>query len=276
MKWRIVLGLFAFVLVMGALASVAIGEQSRMSAFTQAYHARQIETGAALFEARCRTCHGPQGTGIEGVAPAINAPDLFNGQRLQAVGFGGTVDDYLKGVISAGRPVPSAGTNYPQRMPTWGERYGGPLRDDQVDALVAFILNWEEQAAPAGPTPSISAGEAVGTDIHVALPAGNAGAGQSLAENLGCTGCHVLSTVGPAWMAQGGEPGIGARASTRLQQSDYTGQATTPEEYLVEAILLPQAYRVPGFDTVEMPTTYGQRLTAQQLADLVTYLLSLQ
>jgi mono/diheme cytochrome c family protein len=275
MKWRIVLGSFAFVFVMGALAYVAIGEQGRMSAFTEAYHARQIETGAALFEARCRTCHGPQGTGIEGVAPAINAPDLFNGQRLQAVGFNGTVDDYLKGVISAGRPVPSAGTNYPQRMPTWGERYGGPLRDDQIDSLVAFILNWEGEATPAGPTPGVPAGEAVGTDIHVALPPGNAEAGQSLAENLGCTGCHVLSSVGPAWMAQGAEPGIGTRASTRFQQDDYAGQAATPEEYLVESILLPQAYRVPGFEAVEMPTTYGQRLTAQQLSDLVTYLLTL-
>jgi hypothetical protein len=61
-----------------------------------------------------------------------------------------------------------------------------------------------------------------------------------------------------------------------LQQDDYAGQAATPEEYLVESILLPQAYRVPGFEAVEMPTTYGQRLTAQQLSDIVTYLLTLQ
>ncbi|OGO12436.1 MAG: hypothetical protein A2Z66_09560 [Chloroflexi bacterium RBG_13_66_10] len=276
MKWRIVLGLFAFVFTMGVLGYVAIGEEGRMTAFTQAYHSRQIETGAALFEARCRTCHGPQGTGIEGVAPSINAPDLFNGQRLLAVGFSGTVDDYLQGVISAGRPVPSAGTNYPQRMPTWGERYGGPLRDDQVEALAAFILNWEDQGAQAGPTPATPPGEAVGTDIHVALPPGDAAAGLALSESLGCTGCHVLSTVGAAWMPQGDEPGIGSRAATRIQQNDYTGEAATPEEYLVESILVPQSFVLSGYESVQMPPTYGQRLTAQQLSDLVTYLLTLQ
>ncbi len=274
MKGRIALGLLAVVFTIGVTVFVAIGEESRMSAFTEAYHARQIETGAALFEARCRTCHGPQGKGIEGVAPAINSVDLFNGSRMQAIGFSGTVEDYLKGVISAGRPVPSTGTNYPQRMPTWGERYGGPLRDDQIDSLVAFIMNW--QGAEAGPQPTPPAGEAVGTDIHVTLPPGDATAGAALAESLGCTGCHVLSTVGPAWMAQGGEPGIGTRAADRFHEADYTGQAATPEEYLVESILQPQAYDVAGYESVQMPGNYGQQLTAQQLSDLVAYLLSLQ
>jgi mono/diheme cytochrome c family protein len=275
MKGRILLGMLAVAFTMGVVVMVAIGEQSRMASFSDAYHARQIETGAALFEARCRTCHGPQGTGIEGVAPSINAPDLFSGARLQAMGFSGTVEDYLKGVISAGRPVPSAGTNYPQRMPTWGEAYGGPLRADQIESLVAFIMNWAEQA-PGEPTPAVPQGEAVGTDIHVELPAGDPTAGAALAESLGCTGCHVLSTVGPGWMAQGGEPGIGARAEARIGQDDYAGEAATPEEYLVESVLLPNAYTVPGFEAVQMPTNYGERLTAQQLSDLVAYLLSLQ
>src|SRR4030042_1603288 len=116
MKWRIVLGLLAVVVISGVVAYVAIGEEARMAGFTEAYHARQIETGGALFEARCRTCHGPQGTGIEGVAPAINSPDLFSGQRLQAISFSGTMEDYLKGVISAGRPGPGAGPNQPTRL----------------------------------------------------------------------------------------------------------------------------------------------------------------
>jgi mono/diheme cytochrome c family protein len=160
-------------------------------------------------------------------------------------------------------------------MPTWGEQYGGPLRDDQIEALVAFIMNWAEQGAGPGPTQALPPGEAVGTDIHVSRPPGDPAAGASLAENLGCSGCHVLSTVGPAWMAQGDEPGIGTRASARIGQDDYAGDATTPEEYLVESILVPGAYIVPGFESVQMPTNYGERLSAQQLSDLVTYLLGL-
>ena len=135
MKWRILLGTLAIVAVAGLLGMIALRERDRMAGFTQAYHARQIEVGAALFENNCRTCHGPQGKGIDGVAPAINATDLFNGQRLAAIGYIGTVEDYVRGVVAAGRPIPSAGTNYPNRMPTWSQRYGGPLREDQVDSL---------------------------------------------------------------------------------------------------------------------------------------------
>ncbi len=277
MKWRILLGTLAIAAVAGLLVLVALRESDRMAAFTQSYHARQIETGAALFENNCRTCHGPQGKGIDGVAPAINAADLFNGQRLAAVGYTGTVEDYVRGVISSGRPVPSAGTNYPSRMPTWSQRNGGPLREDQVDSLVAFIMNWEEpalggaQATPAGP-----AGGGVGTDITVSLPEGNADSGQGLAETLGCAGCHLLSTVGPAWRPEGGQPGIGDRAAERILEADYTGQATTAEEYLFESIVSPEAFTVSGFGQGIMPANYGGRLSRQDVADLIAYLLSLR
>jgi len=144
MKGQIALGMLAFLALIGVLVVVAIGEPGRMAEVTQAFEARQVETGASLFEANCRPCHGPQGRGIEGVAPALNAPDLFDGYRLAAVGFSGTLPDYVRGVVAAGRPVPSAGTTYPQRMPTWGQAYGGPLRSDQVDALVAFMKEFEK------------------------------------------------------------------------------------------------------------------------------------
>src|SRR3972149_11726207 len=133
MKWQIALGTLSVVATVIVLAIVAAGEPRRMAGFTTSYQARQIETGALIFENSCRPCHGPQGQGIEGVAPAINAADLFDGSRLAKIGYGGTLPDYVRGVIAAGRPVPSVGTTYPQRMPTWGAAFGGPLRDDQVD-----------------------------------------------------------------------------------------------------------------------------------------------
>ncbi|MEW6568666.1 MAG: c-type cytochrome [Chloroflexota bacterium] len=277
MKTHIMLGTLALGATLATLAFVAVGEQQRMARFTESYHARQIEAGAALFENLCRSCHGPQGRGLPGVAPAINAPDLFNGQRLQALGYAGTVEDFVRGVISAGRPVPSAGASYPARMPTWSQRFGGPLRDDQVEALVAFIMNWKDQVlAGEAATLAAPAGQTVGTDIEVALPAGRADAGAALAESLGCTGCHVLSTVGPAWNPSSTEPGIGERAAARIGQADYAGHATTAQQYLVESTLLPDAYVVPGHAAGVMPPSYGQRLTAQDLADLVAYLLTLR
>lgn len=280
MRWHIALGTASVVVLIGVLAFVAINEPTRMETFTQGFDARQVEVGATLFENNCRTCHGPQGEGIPGVAPSINAADLFNGERLAAVGFSGTLYDYIEGVIAYGRPVPTTGTNYPQRMPTWGQEFGGPLRQDQVDALVSFILNWEDRALAAGGegTVSLGEGEAVGVDIGVNLPAGDAQAGATLAQSAqaGCSACHELAAVGPLWAAEGDQPGIGARAEQRIAQGDYTGAASTPDQYLLESIVLPNAYVVEGYEANLMPRDYGDRLTAQQTADLIAYMLTLR
>ncbi len=256
---------------------VGIGEQDRMSSFTRSYNSRQVEVGAALFENNCRSCHGPQGKGIEGVAPSINAADLFNGQRLAAIGHTGGVEDYIAGVIAAGRPIPSEGTRYPQRMPAWGQRFGGPLREDQVDSLVTFIMNWEERALAESEPAPLPSGEVVGTDIAVSLPVGDADAGKALsAGTLGCSGCHELAAVGPLWAPSGDDPGIGERAELRYSQTAYTGTATSAEEYLIEATVLPNVHLVEGYESNVMPDDYGRRLSVQDLADLVAYMLSLR
>lgn len=280
MKWHIALGTLAILFTLAVLAIVGVSEPQRMEAFTVAYESRRIEEGAQLFENNCRTCHGPQGKGIPGVAPALNTVSMFNGQRLSEVGFSGTIDDYVQGVIAAGRPVPSAGTSYPQRMPTWGQEFGGPLRSDQVESLVAFILNWEEAALAAaeGEASAASQGEAVGADITIELPEGDPEAGAKLAQEslVGCAACHELSAVGPAWVGGGGQPGIGARAEERVQAEDYTGEATTAQQYLLESIVHANAYVVDGYEANIMPGDFGQRLTPQQAADLIAYMETLR
>lgn len=279
MRWHIALGTVSVILLTILFGWIAVNEPARMEAFTRAYQARQVESGAAIFENNCRTCHGPQGKGITGVAPALNAADLFNGERLAAIGFSGTVEDYLSGVISAGRPVPSEGSTYPQRMPTWGQAFGGPLREDQVESVVAFIMNWEDRALAEGEqAPAAAAAAVIGTDITQNLPPGDAQAGAQLAGSAeaGCTACHELSSVGPYWPAQGDEPGVGARAEARFRQADYSGAADSAEAYLLESIVLPNAYVVEGYGANIMPGDYGDRLTAQQVADLIAYLLELR
>jgi cytochrome c len=278
MKWQIALGALAVAATIVVLAVVGAGEPRRMANFTISYNARQIETGALIFENNCRPCHGPQGKGIEGVAPAINAADLFNGERLKAIGFAGTVQDYVRATISSGRPVPSEGTNYPQRMPTWSQDFGGPLRDDQINSLVAYIMNWKDRALQeaAGPTPTPMA-NAMGTDMTIPLPPGDADRGKSLTEgDLGCVGCHILSATGPAWLPSGDTPGIGARAETRFTESDYAGHATTAQQYLLESIVTPNAFVVSGFEPNIMPGNYGERLTVQDAADIIAYLQSIR
>ncbi|NIM92730.1 MAG: c-type cytochrome [Anaerolineales bacterium] len=278
MRWQIALGAVFVVIIVVALLLVGATETERMTSFSRAYYGRQIEVGALLFESSCRSCHGPQGKGIEGVAPAINSADLFNGDRLESISWTGTVEDYLRGVIAAGRPVPSEGTNYPQRMPAWGQEFGGPMRGDEIEGLVAYIMNWEDVAlAEAGEgTPVPAPEDTIGTDITVELPEGDSDRGAALSDTLGCSGCHLLSEVGPPWLPDGGEPGIGERAGTRITQVDYTGEAINSEEYLIESIVLPDVYVVDGYQQGLMPGNYGDRLTVQEVADLVIYMLTLR
>jgi mono/diheme cytochrome c family protein len=292
MVWRVILGTFSIVITMVVLGFVAVTEQDRMASFERAYNSRTIEAGAALYQNNCVSCHGDHGQG--GAGPALNALDLFNGQRLEEIGWQGTLEAYLRGTITAGRPRASAAfPNYPARMPAWGQQAGGPMRPDQVEALVVYIVNWGEAFKDAsGQIPSATATpnpNAVGSDITVQLPAGDAARGQTLAQGRGCTACHVAaapgaSLVGPAWMAEQSADGkgVGTHAAERLADAGYAGAAAGPEQYLLESIIQPSAYIVPGGTTYSangqstMPANYPQLLEKQEVADIIAYLLTLK
>jgi mono/diheme cytochrome c family protein len=255
-----------------------LNEQSRMARYELDQHARAVEEGAALFEAQCSRCHGTQGLGIPGLCPPLNDRYFFD-QRLKDINWSGTLEDYIVATASSGRLVSTRPQNFPGEgtpaMPSFGDSFGGPLRQDQIRSIAAFVTNWESTAtlvevpqAPAGPT--------VGTDITKQLPEGDSTRGEALANKLACTACHIAAPTGPAWLASGTEPGIGTRASTRYTQADYQGKAQSPEQYLFESIVQPGAYVVSGFPENLMPPNYGNQLTDQDLADLIAYLLSLK
>jgi mono/diheme cytochrome c family protein len=274
-KYYILVGMGALVGSVTLFAVMGINEQRRMESFDRSYSSRRIEEGAAIFENNCRLCHGPQGEGTP-LGPTLNGAAMFNGERLQAFGWAGTLEDFLRSTISAGRPVPSAGTSYPQQMPTWSEAYGGPMRIDQIESVVGFILNWEERAM-AGAEPTPVTGEMMGSDMHVVLPPGDPEAGRALAEGtLGCAACHILSPVGPPWAATEEQPGLAVRAGLRIGEDGYLGEATTAEEYLIESVVRPNAYVVAGYpdNPNPMPPNFGERITLQNMADLLAYMLT--
>src|SRR5258706_12755971 len=204
MSWRVIVGTLSLVITMILLGYVAVTEQDRMANFSTAYTAREIEAGGTLFESNCAPCHGLDGKGT-GRAPALNTPDLLtNGKRLADAGFAGTVHDFIQLTVSAGRPRASAAfAQYPQRMPTWSQDYGGPLRDDQINYIVTYILNWAPALANATPEATQPAVTPVGTDITQKLPTGDAAAGQALVTAQACTACHIIAsgapTPGPNW-----------------------------------------------------------------------------
>jgi mono/diheme cytochrome c family protein len=267
------------VLATGALLIFyGINEETRMEEFALAQNAAAIEVGAALFENNCASCHGLKGEGVPGLCPPLNDRHFFD-NRIKEVGWTGTLQDYIVSTVSSGRPVSTRPETYPGNpvppaMPAWSERFGGPLRDDQVRDLAAYILNWESTAGEA--SAPIPVEEPVGEDITKELPAGDPASGEALATSSGCLACHVGTPVGPAWLASADQPGIGERAEERITAGDYTGSAATPEQYLFESIVLPDAHIVAGFTPGIMPKGYGELLTEQDLADIIAYMLTLR
>jgi mono/diheme cytochrome c family protein len=83
--------------------------------------------GAAVYQANCVMCHGDQGQGRFGLALAKAWP----------------VTDpptYIRQVVGQGID----GTT----MPAWSQAGGGPLTDDEIGDVAAFILTLEPAAAP--------------------------------------------------------------------------------------------------------------------------------
>ena len=123
----------------------------------------------------------------------------------------------------------------------------------------------------------------MGTDITIELPPGDPERGLDLAARLVdgycCSDCHISSRPpAPNFAASGDLPAIGERGAIRITAADYTGAATTPEQYLFESIVLPDAYRVEGrwADYAEMDEDFGERLSRQDMADLIAWLLTLK
>jgi mono/diheme cytochrome c family protein len=277
-NWQILLGALMVLVTSVVVLFYGLNEEQRMVEAEQSQHARAIEQGATLFEAQCSRCHGSQGLGIPGLCPPLNDRYFFD-ERLTEVGWSGTQEDYIVATVSSGRLASTRPQQFPGQgtpaMPAFSEHYGGPLRDDQVRNIAAFIMNWEETAQTVVvPTPP--AGPVVGTDITKELPEGDAAAGEALTVSLGCTACHITTPTGPAWLPAAGQPGVGERATTEYTAPEYTGNATSPEQYLFESIVDPNVFVVSGFASGLMPPTYGNTLTDQNMADLIAYLLSLK
>ena len=113
------------------------------------------------------------------------------------------------------------------------------------------------------------------------LPFGNPRRGEELFHRTtlgdgapGCVTCHSLEPgeviVGPSLA------GIGTRAAERIRDPNYTGNARSPEMYLMESIVHPDVYVVEGFPAGVMYQEYARVLYMRQIHDLVAYLMTLR
>jgi mono/diheme cytochrome c family protein len=111
-------------------------ESSRRTDALLAQNVALIRSGQQLWGLNCASCHGLNGEGIG--APALNSEQFFQG----------TTDEQIAGIVRGGVP----GT----QMPAWWNEYGGPLTDQEIAEVVAYIRGWEKTApsCPDWRTPS--------------------------------------------------------------------------------------------------------------------------
>lgn len=211
----------------------------------------------------------------------------YQPSRLTQVSFGGTLESYIITTLFHGRP----GSQYlgwaQGGMASWSNRTGGPLRDDQIQDLAAYILNFDkgedwtvEDALAVNqyariPADSADVGngerpEPAGTDVEAILTQldgleGDAAHGQTVYTNRGCSGCHVGGVAAPATEEQWDT--IPTEVLTLPQFEGYT-----IEHYIVESIVNPGAYVVTGYAAGAMPGNFGELLSVQDIADIIAYL----
>lgn len=126
---------------------------------------------------------------------------------------------------------------------------------------------------PPTPTPIPNIANLTEEEIVAGLPEevlaafpGDPDSGQQLATVNACFSCHSLEPVvlvGPTWSNI---------ANTAIVRNPG---AEGPAAYLYHSIVAPNDYIVPGFNAGTMPSTYGDTLSAEQLADIVSFLLTL-
>jgi mono/diheme cytochrome c family protein len=238
---------------------------------------RGIERGIDNFTTLCIGCHNIDGTGAvvpgtgEGdiaalVAPALNRPDLRPDPSNK--------DEYTKQYDFVNKTIHRGRPGTP--MPAWGRTDGGPLLDEQINELTLLILRgdtkmpdgktaWEEatevakqkiaHGAPEPRTPSI--------DLASLSPDEAAGA-KIFTGKGGCIGCHNAGTGGGS---------TGPNLSHIATEAETIKPGMDARAYIDESIRSPQAFIVPGYPPL-MPTTFSQTLTAEEINQLIAFLLT--
>jgi mono/diheme cytochrome c family protein len=274
---KIAWGIAGVLVAIVVILFLGLVEENRMQAQEANWNGRSIEQGAALYVNNCASCHGLEGQG--GAGPALKSRYFFE-HRLTDIGFTGTLHDYVELTVAAGRPS-KVNVQWAVMMPTWSTRFGGPMREDQVEHVTRYVLNWEQAALQQTPdqdpwiafqdAPRTTATGEVVTPEAAGVPAegDEPRAPQDIFVSLGCAGCHNLNEPqtdtnrGPVGPHLGN---LHETAPTRVPGED----AVT---YVHNSIVAPNAFIVPGYSANIMPANLDARMTDEELDLLVAWLL---
>ncbi|MDD5466376.1 MAG: c-type cytochrome [Anaerolineales bacterium] len=111
-------------------------DAARLQAVAERLQIARVQRGFDIYAAQCASCHGAQGEG--GVGWRLNDRALLKN----------TQDEVFYSVIRSG--VPNT------QMPAWSVAYGGPLTDEDIRDVVAFLRSWEATAPEVQPTQRVA------------------------------------------------------------------------------------------------------------------------
>jgi mono/diheme cytochrome c family protein len=120
------IGLLLTLLMIAGLGVYSMGESGRLTEASAAFTGERVQRGRGIYNEQCVACHGGQGEG--GIGPALNNRTVLKN----------TLDTVFFSVIRSG--VPNT------QMPAWSVDFGGPLTDEDVRDVVAFVRAWEPNA----------------------------------------------------------------------------------------------------------------------------------
>jgi mono/diheme cytochrome c family protein len=179
-----------------------------------------LQLGAQLFSQNCVACHGQYGEGGPNpTRPGDVIVPISSAEFLQ------TRDDItLRAIITQGQP------NF--GMSPFGTAFGGPLQDDEIDALVAYLRSWEANP-PVELPPEIPTGP-------IALQ------GKQIYADL-CSQCHGQNGQGGIGPSLVGQP-VQAQTDQQIFNSINGGHPATPM------------------------IAWGEILTSEQIQELVRFI----
>ena len=241
--------------------AIAVEQEEELLAFGEVIFSDDPAEPAA---AGCAQCHGADGNGgdpeAQVVGPSLRTPQLAEKLRANP--------NYVRLAVSYGGVVVSG--NVESQMPAWSAEVGGPLNEQQIEAVVTLVETWAmEAAAPEG-----SPGESPGASQEPVEDTEEAGA--EVYAAAGCAACHGADLAG------GSGPNlqtIGSELITDLpvEPSQLDQMEADYEEdprLFLEKWIRDSANNYNDGQSTGMPPYPESQLPEDQLQALITFLLS--
>ena len=281
---KIVLGgfmLFASFAMIGAYLFALLVVRADASSSTwrdrvaEEHQLEQLVTrGRNLYANFCFDCHGKDGKGDVGVGLPLNKDGFKYATISKDPALLASTESLLDLTIHRGRPKPPPAIS----MPAWGNADGGPLNDEEIRQLIAFIehgstADWNDivtvrrelgfSDVPNPPKPEVTSADPVVRGKQLTLTY--------------CTTCHSFTPGASSPLP--GAPNLGKYATegpfNDQQKAAKAAAAPGSDDWMINWESNAPKIK-PGIAMPAFAQAAGGQLTPDNITDIVAYLKSLK